>query len=70
MGDYGAEDLTEFDGIVVGCPTWTLELTNTARAELIASAGAKRFMLGMAAAGGIAAALSRRKARSACELWE
>jgi len=22
VGDYGAEDLTEFDGIIVGCPTW------------------------------------------------
>jgi len=22
VGDYGAEDLAEFDGIIVGCPTW------------------------------------------------
>jgi len=22
VGDYGAEDLTEFDGLIVGCPTW------------------------------------------------
>merc|ERR1719401_1672901 len=22
VGDYGAEDLAEFDGLIVGCPTW------------------------------------------------
>jgi len=22
VGDYGAEDLKEFDGLIVGCPTW------------------------------------------------
>merc|ERR1712187_474339 len=22
VGDYGAEDLTGFDGLIVGCPTW------------------------------------------------
>ena len=22
VGDYGAEDLTQFDGLIVGCPTW------------------------------------------------
>merc|ERR1712060_572088 len=22
VGEYGAEDLTEFDGLIVGCPTW------------------------------------------------
>jgi len=22
VGDYGAADLTEFDGLIVGCPTW------------------------------------------------
>merc|ERR1711920_1130215 len=25
VGDYGAEDLAEFDGMIVGCPTWNTD---------------------------------------------
>jgi flavodoxin I len=25
VGDYAAEDLTEFDGLIVGCPTWNTD---------------------------------------------
>merc|ERR1712146_311005 len=25
IGDYAAEDLTEFDGLIVGCPTWNTD---------------------------------------------
>merc|ERR1712039_1154931 len=25
IGDYGAEDLKEFDGLIVGCPTWNTD---------------------------------------------
>merc|ERR1711933_357196 len=25
IGDYSAEDLTEFDGLIVGCPTWNTD---------------------------------------------
>jgi flavodoxin I len=25
IGDYGAEDLQEFDGLIVGCPTWNTD---------------------------------------------